>query len=289
MEKIIVVILIYITFVSIGFCQEIDLPIFKETPKRGIYRTFDEFLYNNPGIIDSFFVESKTRMSENWEGTQTFTPRFRVNNMKVKNVWGFSDGDQVYIFHQVEYFPLEIKINQIIFSGFGAIDNSDAVNAALVGGLIGSGIYAATTLANAKKQKIDYIIHPVSGKIYDKYFITDETAFIKGQPAKLILYRRGKNELDVPVNFKINENIINSMLPGSFLELSLNISREPNIICYGENFNECFNLMMPSEETKYVECSFTKKSKSPVMNEVKTVVGEFYSKQSKYLQEKNEK
>ena len=53
MQQLLVVILI--SFCLEGFSQVKEMPISNEIPKRGIYKTFEEFKFNVPSITDSFF------------------------------------------------------------------------------------------------------------------------------------------------------------------------------------------------------------------------------------------
>ena len=69
------VIPLLILSVNLSFSQELELPIFKEKLKYGIYKTFEEFKYNTPSIIDSFYVDLKERKSKNWEGTYSKKPK----------------------------------------------------------------------------------------------------------------------------------------------------------------------------------------------------------------------
>lgn len=140
----------FFAFISINYGQSIN-PLLNK-PNRGIYRTYEEFLTNSPGIIDSFYVNTKDNIS--------FTPKRRVNDFKVKRVWGFSDGDKVYIGHQSFFYPLEYLDNELSFIGYGIIDNSGAIAAGLFGGAIGAGIYSAIEVSNSKSNpKTVYIRH----------------------------------------------------------------------------------------------------------------------------------
>ncbi len=167
-----------------GISQVNDLPIFTEKLKRGIYKNFEEFINNDPIFTDSFYVESKERKRKNWKGTSSLTPRFGKNGKKIKNAWGFCDGNTVFIFHQKEFFSVEIDDSNMFFYGYGDINNSSTVGERIMmgGGEIASlnpigiifalpvvmagGIVAASTASSYKKHKIKYSINPRNGTIH---------------------------------------------------------------------------------------------------------------------------
>lgn len=68
--------------------------------KKGIYRSFEEFKYNNPSITEFSAEKSRLWIKDNVTGAKR----------KVKNkdkVWGFCDGKQVYVLWR-KYNPIEI-------------------------------------------------------------------------------------------------------------------------------------------------------------------------------------
>ncbi len=154
--------IIFLFFFSLsGISQELDMPIVNEYPKRGIYKTFEEFKFNIPSVTDTFHIERKARTQERWEGTYSLIPRYSENNKKVKKVWGFSDGQKIYTFHQWEFFEVKIDSGRIGFYAYKQLDNSGAASAGALGGAIGGGIYATIATNNAKKKRIYYQINPI--------------------------------------------------------------------------------------------------------------------------------
>ena len=61
-----------------------------KTYRRGIYRSFEEFRYNSPSIIDSFVFDKK--------GLRLIVKNTnRRKRLHKSEVWGFSDGSKIYI------------------------------------------------------------------------------------------------------------------------------------------------------------------------------------------------
>jgi hypothetical protein len=98
-QKIKLSIILILLFLK-GYSQGNQIPTAVEIPKKGLYKTFEEFKFNVPSITDSFFVEGKMRTQQNWEGTMSYTSRYASSNKKVKKVWRFSDSQNVFAFHQ---------------------------------------------------------------------------------------------------------------------------------------------------------------------------------------------
>ncbi len=57
---------------------------------KGIYKTFEEFKYNKPSIVDNYTFDGKHLWLTD-QGAQ------KLKKIKKKEIWGFSDGARVYI------------------------------------------------------------------------------------------------------------------------------------------------------------------------------------------------
>jgi len=109
------------------------------------------------------------------------------------------------------------------------------------------------------------------------------------QAAKLIIYRRGKKEIEKPLNVLLNESIQLSTLTNSLEGFDIPISREPVKVCYGNNLNQCIEVIALSTDINYLEGSISEQSNEPSLEQVKVEVGEFYAKKVKFYQEKRER
>lgn len=140
-----------------------DFPIFKEEIKTGIYTSYEELKNNSPSNTEDFVIEKKPRTNEPWIGTYEIVPKFKETSKKVKKVWGIAYEGQVYVYHQKEFFPIEIQDYELFFYGYGIPSNESISTGAFVGGLIGAGIASGIENTNAKKQKVKYFLDPNTG------------------------------------------------------------------------------------------------------------------------------
>ena len=241
----------------------------------------------------------------------------------MKNAWGFCDGTTVYVYHQKEFFPIEIHDENLKFYGYKDLNQkSHAGGEIMMGGascitepcgiivalpiIFIGGIVAASTSSSYKKHKVEYSISPVSGRIERVLKTTANSKNIKYTPPKtkpivsgqksinkndqmteLILYRNNKKELDSPLKFSVNDSVlVDNFLPNSFVKLPIDAQKELITICYGENYEECIKLASPISNSIYAEFSMSKKDHNLRVTEVNTENGEFYSNKAKYFQDR---
>lgn len=238
---------------------EIFEKIKSETPQRGVYLLYSEFLANSPSITDSFYVRESPRTQAVWQGTVSVQPRYVEKNKKVKKVWGFSDGKQAYIFNELEFFPIEIEENDMVFYGYDRVDNSGSTTAAIIGGAIGGGIAASAALSKAKSQRIRYTIHPVIGTGLHPDGSLNQQIETQNE---LVIYRRSRKESELPAQFVVNGDQLYSFDQKSYVFLKYPVSTTTVQICSGNGFEECISVSLNPEETSYVECTFLENASS---------------------------
>jgi len=228
---------------------------------RGIYETFGEFKAGAPSILDTFYVDSVERYRRNWEGTYSLVPRFSPYGKAIKQIWGYCDGTQNFIHFQSDYYPVEVEGGDITFEGTGVFNSSGIVSAGVLTGGIGAGLYSLAAVEIAKDKRIKYVINPENGDIHSAKDL--ENAFYSFKAKKLVLYRGTSREIKESMVFSVNDWIIDSFLPGSYLELEFSPDVGHLEICFGENFKEC-QVILFNDLIQYVECAYTK----PVQNSV---------------------
>ncbi|MCB2407358.1 hypothetical protein [Hymenobacter lucidus] len=125
--------------------------ILREAPRRGVYYSFEQFLANRPDTILAVrpdTVPLRLRGSNGrllWFGVARFRPEAMDNEGKKqpvsKTAWGFSDGQQLYVQYDKQYFPLMRQGNFFTFVGEKPLDveymraRSDAQARAMVTGV----------------------------------------------------------------------------------------------------------------------------------------------------------
>ena len=244
---------------------------------RGGYANYFEFLNNAPSVRDSFYVEWEQRTNPQWVGTKKVIPRLVRNDRKVKKIWGFSDGNQVFIFHQVEFFPVVIDSDQPYFYGYDLMDDQGATNAAMWGGAIGSTIYAS----NAKKRRIRYEIDLFTGSVMHPEIATKMRLDAMNE---LIVYRRSKKEsLDLAL-FSINDSLVYRFEPDSYVHLAFPPEQIVTVCTENEHSTmECMNVSFdPREEITYIKLTLPEGGKFSKVESVSESTGLFdYSKVEK--------
>ncbi|MEM9052763.1 MAG: hypothetical protein AAGC47_11975 [Bacteroidota bacterium] len=274
-EKIIYSLLIAVLWASaidgIGQSDNLEYPmgtaIKTNSLKRGAYKTFEEFLNNEPSLRDSFYLEFKQRTNKNWEGTTQVIPRLVEKDKKVKKVWGFSDGNAVYIFHQVEFFPISYTSGGFYFLGYGPLDSDGATTAQVMGGAIGGAIHASSQKAKSIRYEIDLdtgeAIHP-----------EEKAAMELSKKNQFIIYRRSKKQSVENAVFTINDSLTYSFVQDSYVHLAFP-GNLPVVLC-PEGSDECITLDFSVDETiVYVNLSKDEESGVTSMESVTESKGEF--------------
>ncbi|SNC75180.1 hypothetical protein SAMN06265337_2744 [Hymenobacter gelipurpurascens] len=100
--------------------------IIREAPRRGIYYSFAQFLANQADATHSILLDTihvglaGPTAREQWQGVARIRPQIveaEKRRSVPKDIWGFSDGQQVYVQYQGRYFPLVRQRNFFTFVG----------------------------------------------------------------------------------------------------------------------------------------------------------------------------
>jgi hypothetical protein len=140
-----------------------------------------------------------------------------------------------------------------------------------------------------ENRKINYTSIPPTFKTDIKLERSEKQMNTNHPKGTLILFRRNNKELDQIFNFFINDSIKGGLLPYGYQELTIEISNDPIVICYKNGCVENFTIKLDPGQTKYIECSISKKDNTPKIWEVEPRNGKFFADQAKYFQDKREK
>lgn len=148
--------------VAAGVAQAARPAILQEAPRPGVYYSFGQFLANTPApglratadtVSFGFGAPLARRL---WRGV----PRLRVRILNEKNqsqsakeVWGFSDGRQLFVQHEKEFFPLHRYHDFFTFVGetppdVAYMQSRAQSSAAVMGGVVGAMIASNPNNAN---------------------------------------------------------------------------------------------------------------------------------------------
>jgi hypothetical protein len=154
-----------------------NIKITKDSIRKGIYGSFNEFKNNNPSFLFDIKIHNrdgkgyrKSRDTNNLY-VEIIDPAFRFDrNLFLSSIYGFSDGENIYIKERVYnnkfgFNEISPKGHYTLFKGSKSDVNPGAI---IVGGLVGGivgGLVGAITTAGLKKNE-EYILDLVTGETY---------------------------------------------------------------------------------------------------------------------------
>ena len=172
-------------------------------PKRGFYRSYQEFLNDAPSEPDfPFAIKHVAHPGKRWAGTDEVVPTYlstdnsRLNRpVSAAGLWGLSDGTEALIVYRNRFYKLLPAAGgrNYTFMGPPVFDAEVAANmagAAVVGGLMGAAIAGA---ANGAATMDPYELHLASGRVVPVQNAgqTDADGFaLAPDSARIYVYRR---------------------------------------------------------------------------------------------------
>jgi hypothetical protein len=236
----------------------------------GSYATARDFFYNFPSTSDSITVTFEPRDKEPWIGTFKVKPRYASTGKPVRGCWGFSTGRQAFIFHQIEFFPIEMdQDGNLFFYGYDEIDRSGESTSAFLGGALGASIHASAAELKAMKRKVKYTITSTTGvPVLPVYADASDPAPVMRE---IVIFRPHNKETDTEVKFLLDEKYIYSFVPGSYVIKRYGPLENETSICLGEKFERCTAVTIPDNITKWFRLSFPEDSNEPVLEQLDDV------------------
>lgn len=267
--------------------ETVDYPVLTATtPQPGIYRDFLQFRNDTPETTTVFVVDRKPRTSANWAGTSEILP-YAVNiangqRTALRNVWGFSDGQQIFVLHNRHYFPLERQGNGFGFTGYSLADPGAVGAASVVGGLVGAGIAAAATSG----KPTPYVVDMRTGRISDAYTPVSRP---QADTTHLIIYRRpGGSKESVAVS--VNGQTVGELSGAAYLDVPWTEKQHEVKICLSGGASHCLTLQPTFTGSLYFECSRQPTDPTvPPLTAVTSKVGEFNVKSIRLHQQQDAK
>ncbi|QNE38463.1 hypothetical protein F1C16_02260 [Hymenobacter sp. NBH84] len=258
-------------------------------PKAGIYPDFLAFRNNMPDTTTVYVVERKPRTGANWKGTTEILP-YTVNiktgqRTALRNVWGFSDGQHLYVLHNSRFFPLEREGAGFGFTGFSPADAGAVNTAALAGGLIGAGIAAAATSGKPMHFKVNMR----TGRIMNDFPTPSAAGRVPSDTTQLIIYRRAGGD-KTPVTVSINDQPVGSLSGAAYLVVPWSTKQHEAHVCVSGGADYCLTVLPTNAAPVYLECS--RQPTDPTLPPLTTVtnkVGEFNVKGIRLRQEQDTK
>jgi len=284
-----------LTFVAVfvsSFAQYIP-PVLKETSyRRGIYRTFTEFLNNAPSIVDDFSVEGSG------ERFRLVFKDSAVSRRHTKMFWGFSTGDSVFVntgnyqnnkvyraMREVNrYCYWEDRVTQVQVVYGSPVPIVRTTNEGVVLNMNNGNFYFLnkqvmySVLKTDAKLLSQYKNAPNKGKNEVMFaFLSKYNAAHRNEigriekDAGVVLFRRDKKERPDSVTIVTSDSVVYSVGPGqsirfNFTELNLTL-------CVG---NTCKDIALSNSVTNYIQCTYREEDLQPGLQRVEDREGEFY-------------
>jgi len=154
-----------------------DIQITKDSVKKGIYGSFNEFKNNNPAFLFDFKVHNragkiyKKSSDTNDLYIEITDPAFKFDrNLFLSTIYGFCDGENIYVKEKVfnnEFGFVEIspKGRYTVFKGSSSgVSPGTIIVGGLVGGVVGG--LVGGLAGSGIKQKGEFILDVVTGETY---------------------------------------------------------------------------------------------------------------------------
>ena len=236
-------------------------PILREVPRRGIYYSFEGFLANRPDTVLPFQIDTiRTRFRSqlaalkwlNVARLRPLVPKSAGSSHRTvpTDIWGFSDGQQLFVRHNKSFFPLARQGNFFTFVGEAPLD-VEYMRAA-------SEAQARAQLTGiATVRAIDHSAEPMA---YSLDMRTGELAPFPGMrsPARLdtsyvYVYRPSQTAGPEKLKVYLNGREAGSLRPGEYLELPWPYYARPLQLCLGGLANSCQYLVPNTTRHNYLK------------------------------------
>ncbi len=148
----------------------------------GFYRTFPDFRINDPVGSPALIVVPERVLGKGWEDVSTYTPYLQEpdgsRGAQLRGMWGFSDGQHVYIYQHKRYWRLARQGDSFGFVGPSTADPGAVSTASMLGGLVGGAIAAASTSGQPTAYTLSLLTGRVSTLAEDDYVPTPDTVLV---------------------------------------------------------------------------------------------------------------
>jgi hypothetical protein len=259
-------------------------------PKRGLYRSFQEFRDNAPSEpAYAYLIEHIPHSGKRWAGTDEVQPYYLHTdaahprrNVPTANLWGLSDGKEMLVVYRSHFYKLLPAADgrHYTFLGPPVYDAQAAATvagAAVVGGLVGAAIAgAATSGANTMDP---YELHLASGRIVpvEEPGRADANGFATADTAKIYVYRRPESGKSQPLTLNASGQATTQLSPVQWTALSWQDRRRELEICVqsAAGAKSCLRFVPDFSRTTYLECAVPAGGGAPILREVPAKEGLF--------------
>jgi hypothetical protein len=194
---------------------------FNETNRshtKGIFWDFDDYFYNTPDTNSDFLINYKEKISNGDKEVLMVhaIPKLKSDSIKVRNSWGFSDGERIFVKVGTKFIPLK-ETDEGIFLDvqlrLGNNKNSIAFDV-LFGAIGGAIVGLVSNESNSIVSKGTLLKYDLSSNNFD-FFIDSKDKKIE---SKFIFYSSYKNETEL--SLYLNDDFICRLKNDSWCEVN---------------------------------------------------------------------
>ena len=228
--------------------------------KAGIYRTFYDFQNNTPDTTVTFEITYKTKQ-HNDSLVRSARIHYPETYEDDGDIWGFCDGQQSFIrVNNNKFIPLkkDEKGYYLIIKNY---DDVQMYYAGLLGGLIGTGIAAATT----PKSKVRFNI------LTGRFDVSDINENISDydKAAKVVFYASRFNPSSAPLEIIVNDSVHCTLPHDTWYEYATDaLTKSVNVKVRSENGSETTLQIITKPFKTVMYLCITHKKKPPSVNKI---------------------
>ena len=199
-------------------------PILREAPRRGIYRSFAQFLANQPDISQAFRIDTVQPQLRSylamyhWNRVPWVRPMVAdaQGHWAVPVIWGFSDGQALFVRRGEYFFPL-LRQGRFFTTVGNAPFDSPYANADEAGIAQASDMLTTfNNLSNTSDVPVGYAVDMRSGKL-ERY--PGLRAPTRPDTAYVYVYRPARAAGPPQMQVWLNSKKVGELRPGEYLEL----------------------------------------------------------------------
>ncbi len=219
----------------------------------GLYPNFIDFRDNLPISNPNYTIDYRTDFKDN----STFAYLMQKNsNKKIEDVWGFSDGKNVFINLGNRYVPMKKENNNFVFFNKVYLPNNDDIMVAgILFGLVGTLVATAVDANNTSTVKFQLDL--VSGTPLN---ISDNKP--KQIQSSFLLYCSKYSNTDEPFDVYLDDVKLCALQSGNYFVSTVGFKNQPSNLCLKYKDREVCKVLEPNPFERIVYlCRFGSKDK----------------------------
>ena len=249
--------------------------ILRASPRWGIYHRFDQFLANRPDTSLAFRLDTIRRRFRNplaavrWQGVarvRPLVPNELGKSAVPADAWGFSDGRQVFVRYDKQFYPLTRQGNFFTFVAEAPVDQLHAAaqaqaqgRAGLIAGAVG-GAMARTSVVDHTAEPMAYGLDLATGALGPypglRTPMAPDTAYV-------YVYCPVQTAANAaPVRVYVDGHEAGLLRPGTYLEVPWTRYGKPMQLCLGSlpTPSPCQYLVPNTAQLNYLKVNPTNAS-----------------------------